>query len=106
MDPGARTRYQHDARRRPDGTLTIFDNGEEGENTLSRAVVVRLDEAAMRVGLVREYVHAGRPFCVTKGNARPLRTANASAGWGGGRGYSEFNGDAEILFDPNFRPGA
>ena len=27
MGPGARFAYQHDARRQPDGTITIFDNG-------------------------------------------------------------------------------
>jgi Arylsulfotransferase (ASST) len=105
MDPGARTRYQHDARRRPDGTLTIFDNGEEGENTLSRAVVVRLDEAAMRAGLVREYVHTGRPLCVTQGNAQTLPNGNAFVGWGSEPGFSEFHADGEILFDANFPAG-
>jgi hypothetical protein len=27
MGPGTRFAYQHDARRQPDGTITIFDNG-------------------------------------------------------------------------------
>jgi len=60
INPSASTRYQHDARRLPDETLTIFDNGEEGESEMSRAIIVRLDEAAMRASLVREYVHTGR----------------------------------------------
>ncbi len=60
MGPGTLTRYQHDARRLPDETLTIFDNGEEGESEMSRAIIVRLDEAAMRASLVREYVRTGR----------------------------------------------
>ncbi len=105
MEPGSRTRYQHDARRRPDGTLTLFDNGEEGEHTLSRAVVVRLDEAAMRVGLVREYVHNGRPLCVTQGNAQTLPNGNAFVGWGSEPGFSEFHEDGELLFDANFPAG-
>jgi len=105
MASGARTRYQHDARRRPDGTLTIFDNGEEGESALSRAVVVRLDEAAMRAGLVREYVHAGRRLSVTQGNAQTLPNGNAFVGWGSEPGFSEFHEDGEILFDANFPAG-
>jgi hypothetical protein len=28
MGPGTRFANQHDARRQPDGTITIFDNGE------------------------------------------------------------------------------
>jgi len=105
LDPGARTRYQHDARRRPDGTLTIFDNGEEGESEVSRAVVVRPDEAAMSVGLVREYVHAGRRLCVTQGNAQTLPNGNAFVGWGSEPGFSEFHADGELLFDANFTAG-
>ena len=105
MASGARTRYQHDARRRPDGTLTLFDNGEEGESEMSRAVVVRLDEAAMRAGLVREYVHAGRRLSVTQGNAQTLPNGNAFVGWGSEPGFSEFHEDGEILFDANFPAG-
>ena len=29
MGPGTRFAWQHDARRRPDGTITLFDNGAE-----------------------------------------------------------------------------
>jgi hypothetical protein len=105
MDPGASTRYQHDARRRPDGTLTLFDNGEEGESERSRAVVVRLDETAMRAGLVREYVHTGRRLSVTQGNAQTLPNGNAFVGWGSEPGFSEFHEDGELLFDANFPPG-
>ncbi len=105
MDPGARTRYQHDARRRPDGTLTLFDNGEEGESERSRAIVVRPDEAAMRAGLVREYVHTGRRLSVTQGNAQTLANGNAFVGWGSEPGFSEFHEGGELLFDANFPPG-
>ena len=105
MGEGTRTLYQHDARRLPDGTLTIFDNGEEGETELSRAIVVRLDEAAMSAGLVREYVHTGRPLAVTQGNAQTLPNGNAFVGWGSEPGFSEFREDGEMLFDANFPTG-
>ena len=105
MEPGSSTRYQHDARRKPDGTLTIFDNGAEGENPLSRAVVVKPDEVAMRVGLVREYVHTGRPISVTQGNAQTLPNGNAFVGWGSEPGFSEFHEHGELLFDANFPAG-
>jgi hypothetical protein len=105
MDPRSRTRYQHDARRRPDGTMTIFDNGEAGENSLSRVVAVKLDEEAMRADLVREYVHTGRPLCVTQGNAQTLPNGNAFVGWGSEPGFSEFHEGGELLFDANFPAG-
>ena len=105
MGEGTPTRFQHDARRRPDGTLTIFDNGEEGEHELSRAIVLRLDEAAMSADLVREYVHTGRPLSVTQGNAQTLPNGNAFVGWGSEPGFSEFHEDGELLFDANFPRG-
>jgi hypothetical protein len=105
MNPGASTRYQHDIRRQPDGTITLFDNGEEGDNALSRAVVVRLDEVAMKADLVREYVHTGRRLSVTQGNAQRLPNGNAFVGWGSDPGFSEFHGDGELLFDANFPTG-
>ncbi|MBA2510228.1 MAG: arylsulfotransferase family protein [Rubrobacteraceae bacterium] len=105
MNPGASTRYQHDIRRQPDGTITLFDNGEEGENALSRAVVARLDEVAMKADLVREYVHTGRRLSVTQGNAQRLPNGNAFVGWGSEPGFSEFHGDGELLFDVNFPGG-
>ena len=105
MTPGTPTHYQHDARRRPDGTLTIFDNGEEGESERSRAVVVRLDESAMRASLVSEYVHNGRRLSATQGNMQTLPNGNAFVGWGSEPGFSEFHEDGELLFDANFPPG-
>ena len=105
MAPGALTRYQHDARRRPDGTLTIFDNGAEGESERSRAVVVALDEVAMKASLVLEYVHSARRLSATQGNMQTLPNGNAFVGWGSEPGFSEFHEDGELLFDANFPPG-
>jgi hypothetical protein len=68
-------------------------------------VVVRPDEAALRVGLVREYAHTGRPLCVTQGNAQTLPNGNAFVGWGSEPGFSEFHEDGELLFDANFPAG-
>src|SRR4028119_1063402 len=57
MTPGTPTRYQHDARRRPDGTLTILDNGEEGERGRARGIAARLDGVATRGRVVCAEVH-------------------------------------------------
>ncbi len=54
MDPNIRTRsYQHDARRQPDGTITIFDNGVFDVDERSRGAVLELDEDAMIATLAR-----------------------------------------------------
>lgn len=62
MGPGARFAFQHDARRQPDSSISIFDNGTTVfENGLpkavdeSRAIVLELDEGQMRASLVSEY---------------------------------------------------
>jgi Arylsulfotransferase (ASST) len=64
MGEGARFAFQHDARRLPDGTISIFDNGttvfENGFQKAieeSRAIVLELDEQKMSASLVREYTH-------------------------------------------------
>ena len=102
MAPGTPTRYQHDARRRPDGTLTLFDNGGEGESERSRAIVVRLDESAMRASLVSGYVHNGRRLSVTQGNMQVLPNGNAFVGWGSAPYLTEHDGDGKLLFDARF----
>ncbi len=68
MGSGTRTGLQHDARRQPDGTITLFDNGEVEEEP-SRAIVVELDEDEMTASLVREYTHPDsiRSYAVERG---------------------------------------
>lgn len=105
MGEGTHTVYQHDARRRPDGTLTLFDNGEEGQSKPSRAVALDLDEGAMRVSLVREFLHPARPLSLTQGNMQTLPNDNAFVGWGSEPAFSEFSPDGALLFDARFPTG-
>jgi Arylsulfotransferase (ASST) len=68
MGPGARFVYQHDARRQPDGTLTIFDNRNVNIDEQSRTIVLKLDEEAMTATLVREYTHPNKVPSATQGS--------------------------------------
>ncbi len=106
MGPGTRFAYQHDARRQPDGTLTIFDNGttvfhngipEAIEE--SRGIVVELDEDAMTATLVREYTHPDELLAATQANMQVLPNDNVFIGWGSKSAFSEFSRDGELLFD-------
>jgi hypothetical protein len=76
MGPGTRTRYQHDARRQPDGTLTIFDNS--GIVDVSDAVTWHRGRAR-RGGddrhPVREYTHPDRCSPSPRPTCRFWRTA-------------------------------
>jgi outer membrane protein assembly factor BamB len=104
MGPGARFAYQHDARRLPDGTISIFDNGTTVfENSFpkaveeSRAIVLKLDERKMMASLVREYTNGRQADAA--GNAQVLPNGNVFVGWGRARSFSEFSRDGKLLFD-------
>ncbi|MBA3425260.1 MAG: arylsulfotransferase family protein [Rubrobacter sp.] len=102
MGPGTRTNYQHDARRQPDGTITIFDNGALKEDDQSRGIVLRLDENAMTATLLREYTHPDKVFSGTQGNVQVLPNGNVFVGWGSAPVLSEFDKDGELLFSASF----
>jgi hypothetical protein len=111
MGPGARFAFQHDARRQPDGTISIFDNGttifrngfpkavEE-----SRAIVLELDEQKMKASLVREYTHPDKLYADAAGNVQILPNGNVFVGWGRALAISEFNKDGKLLFDAKLPP--
>src|SRR5215218_6957805 len=104
MGPGTRTRYQHDARRQPDGTITIFDNGGVKKDDRSYGLVLELDEDEMSATLVREYPHPEGRLVGTQGSVQVLPNGNVFIGWGSNPLFSEFSRDGELLFDAAFPP--
>jgi outer membrane protein assembly factor BamB len=105
MGPGTRFVYQHDARRQPDGTLTIFDNsGLVKVDRQSRGIVLELDEEKMTATLVREYAHPDEYYAITQANMQVLPNGNVFIGWGSNPAFSEFSGDGELLFNATLPP--
>jgi len=111
MGPGARFAFQHDARRLPDGTISIFDNGslvfENGTPKAveeSRAIVLELDEERMKASLVREYTHPDKQNADAAGNTQVLENGNVFVGWGRALAISEFEEDGKLLFDLRLSP--
>ena len=103
MEDEAVFAYQHDARRQPDGTITLFDNyGKQDETGRSRGIVLKVDEEAMKATLVREYLGGGDPIADTQGNAQTLPGGNVFVGWGSEPFLSEFDGEGNLLFDARF----
>jgi hypothetical protein len=111
MGPGTRFAFQHDARRLPDGTISIFDNGttvfENGFPKVvegSRAIVLDVDEKLMKASLAREYAHPDEQHADAAGNAQVLPNGDMFVGWGRAPAISEFAYDGDLLFDLRLNP--
>ena len=97
MAPGTRFTFQHDARLRPDGTLSLFDNANGGE--VSRGIVLGLDRRAAIATLEREYWNPADELSVAEGNMQILPNGNVFIGWGDRPGYTEYSPDGEVVYD-------
>jgi Arylsulfotransferase (ASST) len=99
MGPGSGFAWQHDARRREDGTLTLFDNGATpAVERLSRGLILDVDERAMTASLVRQYTHAN-VLAGSQGSVQLLANGNVFVGWGEVPRVSEFHRSGRLLFD-------
>ena len=97
--------YQHDARRHPDGTLTIFDNAASLPNQsgiASRVVRLRLDTSAMTATLVRDYQAPEVRTSWAMGNGQQVADGGVFVGWGTYPGFSEIGPDGSLRFDARF----
>ena len=100
LGPGVRFAWQHDARRLPDGTISLFDN--EAAPPLaksSRVLVLRVDETAKRVTLVRSFRHPKGLLVPFEGNAQFLPNGHVFVGWGATSFFSEFDERGRLIFD-------
>jgi hypothetical protein len=102
MGAGTRTDWQHHARRQPDATITIFDNGGVSKDEPSRAIVIKLEEEARTATLVREYTHPDKVLAATQGSMQTLPNGNVFLGWGSEPHMSEFDPEGELLFNADF----
>ena len=99
MASGSAFAWQHDVRRQPSGSLTVFDNGATpAVEKLSRGLILELDEHAMTATLERQYVHP--PILSgSQGSMQLLPSGNVFVGWGETPHVSEFDGSGRLLFD-------
>jgi hypothetical protein len=95
--------WQHDARRQPDGRLSLFD--DQSPPTPSRGLFLRLDETTMDARFDAEYVHPRGLAAASQGNLEVLPSGNVFVGWGSTGDYSEFRSDGTLLYDVSF-PGS
>ncbi len=108
IEPAAAFSFQHDVRRQPDGTLTIFDNAgaEAGPDVASRGIRIGLDAKRKRAHLVREYRPAEARAGWAMGNVQQLPDGGVFVGWGTDGSFSEFGRDGRLRFDARFGDGS
>jgi len=107
IGPGAAFRFQHDARRQADGSITIFDNGatEPGANVSSRGIRITLDMHTKRASLMQEYRTPNARAGWAMGNIQQLPDGGVFVGWGTDGSFSEFAPDGTLRFDARFADG-
>jgi hypothetical protein len=106
MGPGTAFAWQHDARRQPDGTITLFDNAADpAVEPQTRVLRLDVDAAAKQATLVRSYTHPRKLLAGSQGNAQFLADGNVFVGWGAQPTFSELTRDGEVLLDAHFGGG-
>ena len=108
MGPGTAFAWQHDARRQPDGTLTLFDNAADPKtatvlarprrSTSTRRRSRRRSSAATRIR------SASRP--AARATPSSFRTGTSSSGWGAQPYFTEHARDGTVLFAGEYGSGA
>jgi hypothetical protein len=106
LGSGAHFEWQHDARRQPNGTITLFDNGAAPPvEKFSRVLVLRVDVARKRVSLARSFAHPKHLLTPFEGNAQFLPDGHVVVGWGANPYYTEFDARGHVLLDAYFGHG-
>ncbi len=95
--------HQHDVRRLPGGTVTLFDNRTGVPEGYSRALEYRLDEFNKTATLVWEYRNSPDVSSVAMGNVQRLPNGNTIIGWGSSRpNLTEVRPDGAKAFELTF----
>jgi hypothetical protein len=97
----AKFSWQHDLRRRRDGSYSVFDNGAgvTKEREQSRGLIFKVDEAARTVSFVREFLHPQKLSAPTQGNFRELADGGSFIGWGQKPYFTEYAPDGTVRLD-------
>jgi hypothetical protein len=101
VEEKAKFSWQHDFRRRRDGSYSVFDNGAgvTKEHEQSRGLVFKVDEAAKTVSFVKEFLHPRKLSAPTQGNFRELADGGSFIGWGQLPYFTEYAPDGTVRLD-------
>ncbi len=106
MGEGAAFAWQHDAQRRDDGKITLFDNHAAPRLGDSRGLRLDVDEEAKRATVDTEYPAPDDRSSGSQGNFQELDNGNVFIGWGSEPYFSEFTNDGKLLYDATFTGGS
>jgi hypothetical protein len=99
MGEGAHFYWQHHARPHGSGVISVFDDGAApAEETVSRGLVLNLDETAMTCSLERFVSHPG-VLAVAEGSVQILNDSGMLVGFGAEPYFSRFSAQGELLVD-------
>lgn len=104
-DPADRPSYQHDARRLPDGRLSLFDNGNKESPQVSRAVVYSLDETAKTAKLDEDLQPDPPAFADFAGSSRRTSNGDTLVDYASAGRMAEFGADGTQVFSAAFPQG-
>ncbi|MEO3753194.1 arylsulfotransferase family protein [Streptomyces sp. B6B3] len=96
--------FQHDARRLPDGRLSVFDNGNSRDPQHSRGAVWTLDEKRMTARLDEDLRPAEPVFGEAMGNNQETERGGRLVSYGSSSTMVEFR-DGEPVFTGSFEQG-
>jgi hypothetical protein len=93
-------RFQHDARLRADGRLSLFDNGAIPKlEPFTRPLVLKIDETERVASIVKTFVRPQKISSPYEGNLQLLDDGGAFVGWGGVRRVTEFSPGGKVRFE-------
>jgi len=110
INDGAAFAWQHDVRRRPDGTISMFDNANDGVsgqaiNSQSRGLVLDVDMTYMQASRSIDYVHPTGLLVPSMGNMQTLPSGDIFIGWGLKPYFSGFTAGSQLMIDANLPDG-
>ncbi|MBK5231654.1 MAG: arylsulfotransferase family protein [Thermoleophilia bacterium] len=113
MGEGTSFAYQHDARRLPNGNISLFDNGSGRNvptiNEESSGLILKLSgkNGSLKADLVQRYEHPGTPVVSSsQGDIDVQSNGNALVGWGSVARATEFSEAGDVILDITFPEAA
>lgn len=105
--PAAHFAFQHDVRRYPDGSVTVFDNegGPPKEASQSRGLILSVNDKSRTAALSRAIYHAPPVLSEALGSVQELSDGHIFMGWGDSSYITEYDAAGKVIFDarmPNF----